>query len=142
MRCRRGCSGERGQVAAFLVVAMTGLLALVGLVLDGGLALAAKTEAIGVAQEAARAGAQHLDLAAYRADGTVTLDPDAATAAAHDYLDAADATGTVTVTGATIAVTVTATHPTQLLSIVGITTLTVDGTGSAQARHGVTSPDP
>lgn len=139
---RQATARERGQVTAFLVIAITGLLALVGLVLDGGLALSAKVEAIGIAQEAARAGAQQLDLAAYRADGTLTLDPAAASAAAHAYLDASGAAGNVNVIGDTVTVTVTATQPTQLLQLVGVNTLTVDGSGSAQPRRGITSPDP
>ncbi|WP_053208028.1 pilus assembly protein TadG-related protein [Jiangella muralis] len=129
-------------MTAFLVVGVTGLLALVGLVLDGGLALSAKVEAIGIAQEAARAGAQQLDLNAYRADGSLTLDPAAASSAAHAYLDAAGAAGSVNVVGNTVTVIVTATQPTQILQLVGITTLTVDGSGSAQPRRGITSPEP
>jgi Flp pilus assembly protein TadG len=139
---RRAGAGERGQVTVFLVVAVIGLLALVGLVLDGGLALAAKVEAIGRAQEAARAGAQQLDLDAYRADGTLTLDPDQARAAAYDYLATIGATGTVSVAGDTITVTVTAVQPTQLLGLVGVGALTVEGSGSAQPLRGVTSVDP
>lgn len=133
---------ERGQVTAFLVVGVTGLLALVGLVLDGGLALAAKVEAIGHAQEAARAGAQQLDLAAYRDDGTVTLDPQQASAAAHQYLSAAGASGTVTVAGDTITVTVTAVQPTQILGVVGLNDITVEGSGTAEPRSGVTGAEP
>ena len=66
---------ERGRVTAFVVVITTACLLFAGLVLDGGLALAAKTKAIGQAQEAARAGAQALDLATYRANGKARLDP-------------------------------------------------------------------
>lgn len=139
---RRRRDAERGQVTTFLIIGITGLFALVGLVLDGGLALGAKIEAIGHAQEAARAGAQQLDLDAYRADGTLILDPGQASAAAHEYLTAAGTSGTVTVTGDTITVTVTATQATQILGLVGIDSLTVEGSGSAQPHRGATSPDP
>lgn len=141
-RTRRAPEREEGRVTAFVVTAVTGILALAGLVLDGGLALAAKVEAIGVAEEAARAGAQQLDLAAYRADGTVLLVPADAVAAAYEYLDMVTATGTVTVTGSTVTVTVTAVHRTQMLGLVGIGTLTVTGAGSAQPHRGVTDPEP
>ena len=138
-RAPRGTS-ERGQISAFLVAGVTGLLVMAGLVLDGGLALAAKVEAISQAQEAARAGAQQLDLTAYRNDGTLTLDPAAATTAAQRYLNAAGATGTVTVAGNTITVSVTAVQQTQLLGLAGIDAFTVEGTGSAQPHRNVTEP--
>lgn len=133
---------ERGQVTAFLVVGVTGLLALVGLVLDGGLALATKIEAIGQAQEAARAGAQQLDLDAYRADGTVTIDPQQARTAAQQYLSAAGATGTVVVTGDAVTVTVTAVQPAQILGLVGVDNITVEGSGTAEPRRDAASVDP
>lgn len=141
-RGRRGRRGEEGRVTAFVVSAFAGLLAMAGLVLDGGLALAAKVEAIGQAQEAARAGAQRLDLAAYRADGTLQVQPAEAVTAAKRYLDAVGATGTVTVVGNTVTVTITTVRPTQLLDLVGIDALTVAGTGSAQPHRGVTDAEP
>jgi hypothetical protein len=86
---------------------------------------------MGVAQEAARAGAQQLDLALFRRTGTVRLLHDPAVAAAQSYLAQAGATGTATVEGNTVTVTVTVVHRTQLLGIVGLDALTVSGTGSA-----------
>ena len=49
---------DGGRVTAFVVVLMTAILALAGLALDGGLALAATVRAVGQAESAARAGAQ------------------------------------------------------------------------------------
>ena len=66
---------ESGMVTAFVVIFTLALLAMAGLVLDGGLALAAKVQAIDDAQAAARAGAQAIDIPLYRATGQVTLDP-------------------------------------------------------------------
>ena len=51
------------------------LVLMIGLVLDGGLTLAARERALGEAQEAARAGAQAVNLATYRQDGDLVLDP-------------------------------------------------------------------
>jgi len=65
---------ESGQVTAFVVVFVAALLLMAGLVIDGGLALAAQVRAIDEAQAAARAGAQSLDLRAYRASNAVVLD--------------------------------------------------------------------
>ncbi|MHB1850536.1 MAG: pilus assembly protein TadG-related protein [Acidimicrobiales bacterium] len=133
--CRRG-GEEAGMVTAFVVIFTLALLAMAGLVLDGGLALAAKVHAIDAAQAAARAGAQAIDIPLYRSTGTITLDPAEATADAQGFLAAAGEHGTVTVAGETVAVTVTITQPTQILSVVGVDQLTVSGTGSATAQQG------
>ena len=132
IRCRGCLSADDGQVTAFVVVLMLGILTLAGLSLDGGLALAANVKATGHAEAAARAGAQAIDLALYRATGTVRLLPADAVAYAHRYLAAAGAFGTVTVSGDTVTVTVTASQHTQLLGLVGISSLAVRGTGTAQ----------
>ena len=135
-------SDESGRVTAFVVIIVTAVLAFGGLVLDGGLALAAKVRALGEAQEAARAGAQEIDLAAYRADGTLRLTPQQASAAARNYLTAAGHTGTVSVAGNTVNVTVTVSQPTQLLGVIGIGSLTVTATGQAQPQRGISGPLP
>ncbi|MBL7487776.1 hypothetical protein I6A60_38670 [Frankia sp. AgB1.9] len=133
MTCRPAGPARRdgGTVTAFVVVMVAAVVMFGGLILDAGGALADKTAAMGVAQEAARAGAQHLDLNAFRTSGTVRLLPDEAVAAAQSYLTQAGATGTATVTGTTVTVTVTVTHHNQLLGIVGLSSLTVTATGSA-----------
>ncbi|MGH8922355.1 MAG: pilus assembly protein TadG-related protein, partial [Actinomycetes bacterium] len=55
---------DEGRVSAFVVTVLVAILALAGLTLDGGLALADKVRANGQAEAAARAGAQALDLGA------------------------------------------------------------------------------
>jgi hypothetical protein len=132
---RRFGDEEAGMVTAFVVIFTVALLAMAGLVLDGGLALAAKVHAIDDAQAAARAGAQAIDIPTYRATGTITLDPAQAVADAERFLAAAGEHGTVTVTGQTVSVTVTITQPTQILSIVGVDRLTATGTGSSTAEQ-------
>ena len=134
----RRLSGDEGMVTAFVVVMMFALLLLAGLVLDGGLTLAAHVQAIDEAQAAARAGAQQIDLATYRTTGAEVLDPAAATTAADSYLAVTGHTGTVTVTGDEVTVTVRITQPTQILSIAGIKAFTVSGTGTAVAERGIT----
>jgi Flp pilus assembly protein TadG len=133
---------DTGRATAFVVVLTVGILALAGLTLDGGLALAAKVKAGGQAEAAARAGAQAIDLTIYRATGTLQLAPVEAVAGAQSYLATVGATGTVTVSGDTVTVTVTASHTTQLLGLVGITTLSVHGEASAHPQRGVTAIDP
>jgi Flp pilus assembly protein TadG len=135
---RRVRSGaDDGQVTAFVVTSTLSLLALAGLGLDGGLALAAKVKANGHAEAAARAGAQALDLAQYRANGQLHLIPAQAAADARGYLGSVGASGTVTVSGDTVTVRVTASQPTQLLGLVGVSRLQVHGEGSAHPQQTV-----
>ncbi|MFD4248286.1 hypothetical protein ACFWQL_00930 [Amycolatopsis thermoflava] len=133
---------DEGRVSAFVVVLVSAILALAGLTLDGGLALAAKVRANGQAESAARAGAQAIDLAAYRSSGTLRLLPTQAIARAQAHLAAQGAAGTVAISGDTITVTVTADQPTQLLGLVGITSLSVHGQGSAHPQRGITAIEP
>lgn len=141
-RPRSWWRADEGRVTAFVVVFTIGILALAGLTLDGGLALAAKVQANGQAQAAARAGAQAIDLTAYRDTGTLRLVPAQAVADAQSYLAGIGASGTVTVSGDTVTVAVTATEHTHLLGMVGISSLTVHGQGSAHPQHGVVNIEP
>jgi Flp pilus assembly protein TadG len=141
---RRLRQDQSGRVTAFVVIIVTAVLLFAGLVLDGGLALAAKVRALGEAQEAARAGAQEIDLTAYRANGALRLEPQQASAAARNYLAAAGHTGTVSVAGNTVSVagntvnvTVTVSQSTQLLPLIGIGSITVTATGQAQPQRGI-----
>jgi hypothetical protein len=127
--------GEAGMVTAFVVVMMLALVLMAGLVLDGGLALAAKVQAIDDAQAAARAGAQAIDLATYRATGQVTLDVGEATTDAEQALAVAGHAGTVAVVGDEVTVTVSITQPMQILDLAGIKQVTVSGSGSATAEQ-------
>lgn len=126
---------ESGMVTAFVVVFTLALLVMAGLVLDGGLALSAKVQAIDDAQAAARAGAQAIDVPLYRATGEIALDPSEASADAEAFLSRAGRTGTVSVAGDQVTVTVTITQPTQILSVVGVEHFTETGSGTATAEQ-------
>ncbi len=132
--------GEEGTVTAFVVVFAFALLLLAGVVIDGGLTLAAKVQAIDEAQAAARAGAQAIDLPLFRSTGEVVLDPAEATQLAEAYLAKTGHVGAVTVDGDQVSVTVSVTQPMQILSIAGLGQITVSGHGSALAAHGVYAP--
>ena len=127
--------GEEGMVTAFVVVFTFALLLMAGLVIDGGLTLAAKVQAIDDAQAAARAGAQAIDVPLYRSTGEITLDPTQASTDAEAFLARTGHTGTVSVNGDQVTVTVTITQPTQILSLVGIDSLTETASGSATAEQ-------
>lgn len=131
---------QRGQVTAFVVVVFVALIAVAGLVVDGGTALAAKRQAIDEAAAAARAGAQALSVDAYRADGTVALDPEAARAAAEAYLAQTGHAGVVEANADTVTVTVTFEHSLTLLRVVGVRQMTVTGSGTAHPVRGVGTP--
>ena len=134
-RLRSELLRDDGVVTAFVVVIVMALIVLAGLVLDGGIALSAKVQAIDDAQAAARAGAEAIDVTSFRSGGEVTLDPATAAADAEAALALAGASGTVAVQGDTVTVTATITRPTQILGVIGIDELHESGTGSATAEQ-------
>lgn len=136
---RTGGRSDSGRVTAFAVLFCVALLAVAGLVLDGGLAISAKVQALDVAQAAARHGAQQLDLRLYRTTGVTQLDPARAAQAARDWLADAGADGDVIeATTEHVTVTVRRTRTTQLLHLVGVGELDVSATATATAIQGVT----
>src|SRR5690349_5320213 len=88
-----------------------------GMAYDGGEIVAAQARARDLAGNAARAGAQEIDLTALRATGRPELLPDAAEAAARSYLAEADATGEVRITDDRITVTVRVRQPMRILPL-------------------------
>lgn len=108
-------SDDRGSVSAFVAVIAIALVAVAGLVYDGGQILTAQARARDLAANAARAGAQEIDLDTLRADQQVVLDPDRASAAALDYLAAHGAIGSVNVSGSRVTVTATIRQPLRIL---------------------------
>lgn len=102
----RVCSNERGTVSPFIAVIALALVMVAGMVYDGGEVLAAQARARDLAGNAARAGAQELDLDELRATGRAVLLADRASNAAQAYLVAAGVVGDVVVEGAQITVTV------------------------------------
>jgi hypothetical protein len=130
---RRRGAADRGSITAPTALLTLAVLVFAGLVLDGGLAVAAQTDAVTTAQAAARAGARELDLAALRTTGAIHLDPPAARTAATGWLARAGLPGTVTVTGDTVTVAVTTASRTQLLPLLGIQQIPITATATAVA---------
>lgn len=106
---------ERGSITAFVAVVATALVLVAGMAYDGGQVIAAHNAARNDAERAARAGAQQIDLAHLRATNEPRLDPAAAETAAIQYLERTGATGTATVSDASVTVTVTRTQPMLIL---------------------------
>lgn len=108
---------DHGAATAFLLIGAMALLLFLALAIDTGMALSEKNRTFHQAQEAARAGAQQIDLAAYRADGTLELDPAAASRAAQAFLTDTGVDGQVSVEGDAVTVTVQSHHTFVLFPI-------------------------
>jgi Flp pilus assembly protein TadG len=132
---------DEGAATVFVVVLVPALLAMAGLVIDGGYALAARQEAAATAEQAARAGADALARDSLREAGPIRLNPAAATAAANDYLARSGHAGTARVEGQAVVVTVRITRPTAVLSAVGIDSVSSTATASAVGLTGIDGPD-
>jgi hypothetical protein len=100
---------EEGAVSLFVAVIALALLMAAGLAIDGGRKLAALREASHLADNAARAGSQAVDPGSLRGEAQPVLDPGAASAAAHAYLAGVGHSGSVSVAGDTVTVTVSIT---------------------------------
>jgi hypothetical protein len=128
--------GDDGLATVWMVFTTFLTIVIAAVIFGGGVIFAARTHGYDLAQQAARAGAQQIDAAAYRTNGVLRLDPARAASAARQFLAAAGATGTVTVTAARITVTATSHQPTPMLASFGVTTVTVTSTASATPMVG------
>lgn len=138
---RSGRESEDGAITVFVVALTLALMVVAGLVYDGGRILASRQQARDLADNAARAAAQQVDLDALRAGSPPGLDAAAAEAAARDYLAATGHDGDVIVTGDTVEVTVPITTEMVLLQLAGVEERTVIGTGRARIVRGVTGAE-
>ncbi|MFT9479753.1 pilus assembly protein TadG-related protein [Streptomyces sp. Mo3] len=129
-------NADGGQATAFMVGVAAALWLFAGIVVDGGLALAGKARALDVAQEAARTGAQQLDIARLRTADDVRLLHGKAAQAAASYITATGDTGTAAVHGDEVTVYVTHHQRAQILQLVGVRTLTVTGHATVRAERG------
>lgn len=122
---------QRGQaLTTFVAVAVVGLLAVCGLVVDGGARARTARLAELAAAHAARAAAD--DTASHRVAG-VAPDADSARAAASEVLAAYPGlTGTVVLRDDAVEVVTTAEVRTVLLCLIGIDSFTVSGSATAE----------
>jgi Flp pilus assembly protein TadG len=132
---------ERGSITLMLVALSVAIIALAGIVIDGGAKLRAAENADAAAQEAARAGAGMVNESVAYSTGRFVVDQGQAIAAARAYLAAAGLQGTVAARGQeSIRVTVTVTEPTSVLSIIGIDSMSSTGSATASLVTGVKGP--
>ena len=136
-------AGDSGSLTLFTVIVAIALLVAVGFIVDAGQKLQAAQTARGLAEEAARAGAEQINRSVAYSTGQFVTDPAAAVAAAQAYLSQSGHTGSVTVAGnRTIQVTVTVTVPAVFTREIGISQLTATETATANLVQGVTGPQP
>lgn len=133
--------GQRGQALVWVVVMLPLFLTVIGLAIDGGMLFSARRELQNVADAAALAGAQQVDLATYRASAgkTIVLDPAAARQVAAEYiaLQGVPVSGTVEATPQQVTVTVQRSVPTGFLRLVGIGSVPVRAGAASAPRYGI-----
>jgi Flp pilus assembly protein TadG len=133
--------GDRGAATLWMVFGTVIVMAVCGLVFDGGALISAKRDTINDAEEAARAGAQAIDVAAvYGPAGHRQLDPAAATARAEAFLATNGWQGTATADTTSVTVTITRRQSMTFLATFGLTDRTVTGTATARAQQGFAGP--
>lgn len=130
-----GGHGERGAVSLLVLALLPVILAIVGLMYDGGQTLNAKIEASNEAAEAARAGANQLAPATRGA--SASIDPAAAASAVNAYLASSGHQGSVSVNGTEVTVTVTIDQPLVVLGAFGLSSTHVVESATADAQVGI-----
>ncbi len=108
---RTGQRRDRDSTMVLSIFLILVVLVLTTTLIEAGNAMAARGHGLDIAQQAARAGADKLDLTTLRSTGQVRIDPATAQAAATAYLTQMGETGTVTATATEVVVTVTVTRP-------------------------------
>ncbi|MEX0428590.1 TadE/TadG family type IV pilus assembly protein [Nocardioides sp. DS6] len=148
---RRLRTDERGSISPFVIIVSLVILLLAGLVIDGGRQLNAHGRAIAYAEEAARAGAQEVDVTDPRLD----LVPSLALRAAREYCDNAMSNDPqlvrcvphiTAVDGSAgtfhgVSVSTKVESKAILLSMIGRSTLTSGGQALARPISGISGPD-
>lgn len=132
---------ESGQVFPLVVVMSLGLLAMAGLVIDGGLVFAARRDLQATADAAARAGAAVIDERVFRRSGgeQALLDTDGAQEAAGRRLTGVDVVE-LRATPEAVFVRVARSQPLLLLGVIGLGPVQVQAQSTARPRTGILSP--
>ena len=132
----RPAGSDDGSITIIVLFMTMALYLVCALVFDAGNALTDRQRAEDTAEQAARAGADAI-LPITSGSVAPVLDPGRARAAALDYLTQAGVDGDVSVAADAVTVTVVIRHPTVLLSVLDITTLTIKGSATARPVPGI-----
>jgi Flp pilus assembly protein TadG len=141
----RQATGQTGSISITVPLVALTVLVLVGFTFDAGNAITAHRRAVNLAEQAARAGAQHLDIAELRAHGQYRLDPPAAQAAAAAYLASTGTAGRVQLgrdhDGDYVQVVVDWTQPALFAGLLGRGRFTGTARGRAHNCHGLVTEE-
>ncbi len=127
---------ERGGATIFVLAMSMVLFLCAGLVIDAGMGINTRMRVADDAEQAARAGANAVDVLTLRAGGGVVIDPALARTHALDFLQArgyGPGQFTVTVTADTVAVQVRDHSETTILKLIGIADYPVSARATATA---------
>lgn len=136
---------QAGALVIWMAIMTVAFLAILGLVVDGGAALATRERAADLATQAARAGADALVGNSLRATpASLAVNRPSAVTAAREVLTDADVPATatsITVDGDQISVTVRVAKSTVILSAVGLSDISQTASASATAIFGGTTQE-
>ncbi len=142
---RLAVTAQTGSISTSVPLLVVTVLVLVGFVFDGGNAITAHRRAVNLAEQAARAGAERLDIAALRSRGVYRLDRAAARGAAGAYLASTGTTGQVQVgrdgDGDYVEVVVDWSQPAVFAGLLGRSRFTGTGRGRARNCHGLATEE-
>jgi len=131
---------DAGTVAMFTAIFAIAAFALAGLLIDGGSAINERQRIYGIAESAARAGADNVDVPHLRETGEVRILVAGACNRVEEIVAQYDGEVELTECNATeeeVAVTLDKVVPTTLLGIVGINDFELTATMSAHPQDGV-----
>ena len=132
---------QDGSLSAFVVLLLVAMMALLGLVVDGGSALGARQSAADEAEQAARAGAGTLWWRPF-VPVHCSSTPRQRWPRPSRLLGRPATRGTATVSGGVVTVRIRFRVPTEVLGIIGIDSLPVSAQASAVDVQGVTVGSP
>jgi len=127
---------ERGGATIFVLGMSLVLMLCAGLVVDGGIGINTRMRVADDAEQAARAGANAVDVAQLRSGGALAIDPGLARSMAAQFLSARGYDGgqfTVTVNVDSVSVRLRDTSETTMLKLIGINQYPVSARATATA---------
>ncbi len=138
---RVAVADQTGSITTTVPLLVLTVMVLVGFAFDGGNVITAHRRAVNLAEQAARAGAERLDIAALRSRGQYRLDRAAARAAAVAYLANTGTRGQVQLgrdtDGDYVEVVVDWTQPALFAGLLGRSRFAGTGRGRAYNCHGL-----
>lgn len=127
---------ERGVISLFVAVLFVAFFLVVGIVVDSAELRGQRRALSDLARQAARAAVQEVDVTAYRATGTVRLDPAAAAARARALVARSGLQADVTIEVDRATVRLRKAVPVRVLGL-GERDVNVGAAGEARATWGV-----